>query len=264
VEREFAPTLLDLAGVRILLYRPRDEEPTCDVIDELFTIPAGDRFRRDFQTPGGYQARHRVVSLRDEMLASDPGLRNLEGVLCEVQVVTFGDHMWNELEHDILYKTPTGHPSEAQSQMLRVLRQQLGVVKASVDELMDATERQRAANLTTIDSPDDLSDALKSRVGQRLRGDFEQLWKLLVGALSGLTRGALDQLPLDEQDLDHAVARLGAAGVVDFDGVGLVVAALWPTYGQDFVEIASSWRGRPGSLLRLLHALQQAQANGRI
>ena len=34
-EREFAPSILDLAGVRIMLYRPADEDPTCDVLGAL-------------------------------------------------------------------------------------------------------------------------------------------------------------------------------------------------------------------------------------
>src|SRR5207245_8542140 len=36
LEREFGPSIKDLAGVRILLYRPRDQDQTCRVIEELF------------------------------------------------------------------------------------------------------------------------------------------------------------------------------------------------------------------------------------
>src|SRR6266852_4329884 len=212
-EREFTPGILDLAGVRIMLYRNSDQAPTCKVIEDLLIVPSEARFRRDFTNPDGYQARHRVVTLRDDMLVSDPSLLNLVGVCCEVQVVTLGDHIWNEIEHDILYKTSAGTASKEQAGLLRVLRDQLNSVRTSVDQLMDATERQRDANLTAIDSPEDLSEALKSRTGHRRYGDFGRLLELLVGALTNLTRATLDRLPLEAKDLDEAALRLRAAGV---------------------------------------------------
>jgi ppGpp synthetase/RelA/SpoT-type nucleotidyltranferase len=258
-EREFAPSLLDLAGARIMLYRPADEDPTCEVIERLFIVPDGQRFRRDFRGENGYRARHRVVRLPDELLASDASFRNLTGVLCEVQVVTFADHIINELQHDILYKRPMGQPSPEQQSLLDVLRDQLSGVRTSVERLTEATERHRASNLATIESPDDLSDALRSRTGRRLRGDFEQLLKLLAGTFADLTRAELDKLPLDATILDGtADDRLSIAGIEDRDGVARVVSALWPSYGADFLDVASSWRGRPGPVSRLLQALAHA------
>src|SRR5216683_3012326 len=186
-EREFGPNVLDLAGVRTLLYRQSDLEPSCRVIEELFRVPTEERFRRDFIDARGYQASHRVVTLRDEMLSSDNSLVNLNGVFCEIQVVTLGDHIWNELEHDIRYKPPSGEPNAEQTGLLAVLRDQLNGVRTTVEHLMDATERQRLASLSVIDSPDDLSDVLKSRAGRRLHGDFGRLLDLLTGTLPSVT-----------------------------------------------------------------------------
>lgn len=263
-DREFAPSLLDLAGVRILLYRPRDQDPTCDVIERLFIVPTEERFRKDFLEPGGYQARHRVVLLRDEVLASDPSFLNLVGVYCEVQVVTIGDHIWNELQHDILYKTPTGMASSEQVAFLATLRDQLNSVRSSVHRLMEATERQRESKLTTIESPEDLSEALRSRTGRRLRGDFSGLLRLLKAALTTLTRADLDRLPLDVEDLEGASNRLHSATIGDADDIALVISALWPLYGRDFSEIAHSWRGRPGPVARIVLVLESAQGKGSI
>jgi len=258
LEREFGPTIKDLAGVRIMLYRPRDEDQACRVIEELFVVPTGDRFRRDFTDQDSYQARHRVVLLRDEMLYGDPGLLNLTGVLCEVQVVTLGDHIWNELNHDILYKTPTGEATHEQASHLRILRGQLNAVRTSVEALMEATERQRQVALTSIASPEDLSDALKSRTGRRLRGDFDRLLKLLSGVLREVTRANLDRLPIGPEELGDAAARLLDAGLsVEDEDVSLVVAALWPTFAQDFIDIAGTWRGRPSALAKTIQALAQ-------
>ena len=161
-------------------------------------------------------------------------------------------------------KTPNGRPSDEQSNLLRVLRGQLTTVLDTVQVLMNATERQRQANLTTIETPEDLSDALKVRTGSRLRGDFEQLRKLLAGVVTDLTRAELDNLPIGAGDLVAASERLKAAGVEDPDGVACVIGALWPTYGQDLLEVASSWRGRPGAVARLVQKLAEPRDEGTI
>jgi ppGpp synthetase/RelA/SpoT-type nucleotidyltranferase len=119
-EKDFAPHILDLAGVRVMLYRPQDETPTCNVIERLFPIPEGARFRRDLNLSKGYRGRHRVVGLSPEMLSEHVNT-NLHEVLCEVQVVLFTHHVWNELEHNIGYKTPHGKPSSEQKSLLSQL-----------------------------------------------------------------------------------------------------------------------------------------------
>jgi hypothetical protein len=262
--KEFAPSVLDLAGVRMLLYRQIDVDPTCQVIEDLFVVPPEPRFRRDFTDANGYQARHRVVTLRDEMLASETTFANLVGVCCEVQVVAIGDHIWNELEHDIKYKTPAGAPNETQNELLSLLREQLNGVRKNVDRLMDVTERQRAANLSAIESPEDLSEILKARTGRRLYGDFGRLLELLKGTLTGVTKLVVEQLPLDPQDFDQAKRRLTDAEVPEADDVAIVISALWPLYHDDFLEISRSWRGRPGTVTRLIQKLEAARKDFRI
>jgi ppGpp synthetase/RelA/SpoT-type nucleotidyltranferase len=263
-EREFGPNVLDLAGVRVLLYRQGDMDPACRVIEELFTVPNEPRFRKDFLDPGGYQARHRIATLRDEMLASDSSFVNLDGVFCEVQVATLGDHIWNELEHDIRYKPPSGEPNVEQTGLLAILRDQLNGVRTTVESLMNATERERLASLSIIESPEDLSEALKSRVGRRLHGDFGRLLELLIGTLPSVTPALIDRLPLDPQTLVDAQARLVASGIESPDDVSIVISALWPTFRADFVEIARNWRGRPGPTARLLQKLEAARIAGTI
>jgi hypothetical protein len=129
---------------------------------------------------------------------------------------------------------------------------------------MEATENQKLANLTSIDSPEDLSEVLKSRTGRRLRGDFFGLFRLLTAALAPLTRADIDKLPLDEDSLLAASGRLKLTELKDPDDVSLVISALWLNYADDFLEIARSWRGRPGPVARTLQALELARDQGRI
>lgn len=264
-EREFAPALLDLAGVRILLYRPKDVEPTCAVVEELFVVPQEPRFRRDYTAADRYQARHRVVSLRDDQIENDPALTNLRGVPCEIQVVTIGDHIWNELEHDIKYKTPHGQPTDEQKALLGSLRTQLDGVRDSVNRLMDATDRQRSERLAVIETAEDLRYALKVRCKRVFAGDYERLLELLEAVVREVTFAALDKLPLAPEDLDAAAALLEKAALPSSpDDLGVVVAALWPLYGADFVEVVRSWRGKPGRLSRLVRALDKAAIERKI
>lgn len=264
-EREFGPALLDLAGVRMLLYRPRDVEPTCAIIEELFVVPDDERFRKNYASPDGYQARHRVVTLRDEQIESDPALANLRGVPCEIQVVTIGDHIWNELEHDITYKTPHGRPTSEQNAYLKMLRTQLDGVRESVNDLMEATDKQRAENLALIESPEDLHHALKVRCGRGLVGDFDRLLQLLSGVLREVTPAALHKLPLADEDLNGAQELLEKAGqLTGANDLALVVAALWRLYGRDFVEVVRSWRGKPGPLSKLVRTMDKAATKAKI
>ncbi len=258
-EREFGPTVLDLAGVRALLYRPADADVVCKTIEDLFVVPDGDRFRRHHDNQEGYQAHHRVVQLSVDMLAADPRLANLDGVYCEIQVVTIGDHIWNELEHDIKYKTPDGNPSELQTGLLRVLRTQLNATRGTVAQLMEETDRRRQENLSRIETPEDLQYALRARSGRFLRGDLARLLELLEKVLREVTPAELQRLALGPDDIEAATRRLGVVGLsVDEDDPVLVVAALWEDLGPEFEKVVKSWPGKPGPVSRAVRALAQA------
>ena len=264
LEREFAPGVKDLAGVRILLYRPADELPTCQILEGMFPIPDDPRCRKD-PTPGQrYRAYHRVVTLPREMLAGDADLSNLEDVWSEVQVVTFSDHIWNELEHDIVYKPPAGRPSAEQERLLDILHAEVASVTRTVGLLMGVTARHKEEQLTEIATAEDLRYALTARTGRPIDGNFSDLLRLLVESASRVTRAALDELPLDGADLERAKERLEAAETRDTDGVASIVSALWEVLGSEFTEHTSRWKGRPGPVARCVTDLSEASRVGRI
>lgn len=265
LERDFAPRLLDLAGVRILLYQREHVERTCAIIEELFDCPRDELFRANHENARGYWACHRVVALREEMVASDPALANVATAYCEIQVTTLPDHIWNELEHDIQYKKPAGEPSEAQQALLQSLRGELNAVNGTVTELVAATERQKAENLTEIATVGALHQALKKRCGTAFSGDFGGLLRLLGGVLREVTLAQLQRLPLDATDIELGIDRLAKAGITAAnDDVAVVVAALWPMWGDDFRDLVSEWWGRPGPLNRAVRGLAEAAKRGTI
>jgi ppGpp synthetase/RelA/SpoT-type nucleotidyltranferase len=274
LESEFAPSVRDLAGVRVLVYRPDDVPDVCFLVAAGFDV----RFRKNHGEPDGnngetqdgplagappadgYRARHRVVALRDETLSADPALANLRAALCEVQIVTLLDHVWNEPEHDIRYKTPHGQPTPEQSELLAALREQLNVVTPTVRRLMAATERQVAESLTVIDSPEELRRLLEARHGRAMTGDFGRLLALLVGVLRDVTRVEIDSLPLTPSHFDanreKCAAAASAARLATYDDVLLAAYLLWVDYSRDVSDVVRSWRGRPCPLARLVSSLQ--------
>lgn len=261
-EPELGPALLDLAGVRILLYRPDDAGIVCETAEELFEVPDGPRFRKEHSNELGYRARHRVVQLDSDVIGGDSSLGNLTGVHCEIQVVTLGDHIWNELEHDIKYKTPDGEPSELQKGLLRALRCELNSVGDAVDQLMRATDARREENLTLIESPEDLLIALRACTGRTFRGDLARVLELLTQALPPLNSAVL-QTRLKGADLDESFAELERHGLVDrADDPLLVIDAMWEVHGEDFAEIVRSWLGKPGPFARGVRALAKKRLDG--
>ena len=179
--------------------------------------------------------------------------------------MTLGDHVWNELEHDIIYKTPLGRPTEAQDALLKTLRTQLDGIRETVNRLMDATERQRAENLAVIEFPEDLRQALRVCSGRTFVGDFARMLKLLGAVLREVTPAELHKLPLESVELDYGQARIATAGMsVTAEDLTIVVGALWPLHGPDFVEVVKTWPGKPGQITRVVRALNEAQEQGKL
>ena len=79
-----------------------------------------------------------------------------------------------------------------------------------------------------------------------------------------VNRALLGRLPIASSDLRASENWLQTIGIDNPDGVALVIAALWPNYGQEFQEIARGWRGRRGPVARLIQNLTQATTRGTI
>jgi hypothetical protein len=134
-----------------------------------------------------------------------------------------------------------------------------------VSQLVLATGRQQAKNLTEIDTVSDFDQALRNRCERRFSGDFGGLLKLLRGAVRDVTPALLQGLPLDQANIEAGEAGLAEGGLfLPDDDVGLVVAALWPQFGNDFTEVVSAWAGRPGPVNRVVRGLAEAAKKGKI
>lgn len=113
----------DLTGVRVSTYLEGDRARVVAEIQQLFDGPNGDPVTVEVKDAEGeenyYRATHCQVSLKPEDL-EEPN-DNLEGLTCEIQVCSMLAHVWNELEHDLVYKPTTGDLSTRERESLSIL-----------------------------------------------------------------------------------------------------------------------------------------------
>jgi ppGpp synthetase/RelA/SpoT-type nucleotidyltranferase len=144
VEEVFSK-LKDLAGVRVVTYVESDRERVVAELQQRFVGPDGDDVvpdprNRDF--PSFYRATHCQVALPEEDLVG--ALENLAGTTCEVQVCSLLAHVWNELEHDLVYKGLTGEVSEEEQAALTGLGYLVRAGDGMIGTLLQATDRRLA------------------------------------------------------------------------------------------------------------------------
>ncbi|MBA3890429.1 MAG: RelA/SpoT domain-containing protein [Gemmatimonadaceae bacterium] len=134
----------DLAAVRFSAYVEADRERVVDLVRATFVGPDGgpviaevkDRF--DVVSGRFYRATHLDVALPEEELIGS--FDNVRGVRCEVQVCSMLAHVWNEIEHDLVYKPLMGPVSIEERE---ALGRSCGVLVG--DALDSGTERHHAA-----------------------------------------------------------------------------------------------------------------------
>jgi hypothetical protein len=136
----------DLAAVRISTYVEADRARVVDQIKSVFLGPDGGPVAVDekshFDVHAGrfYRATHCDVVLPDEHVSGTNA--NLRNVRCEIQVSSMLAHVWNEIEHDLVYKPMTGDVSTEEREALRALGHLTVAADLVVQELYRATARR--------------------------------------------------------------------------------------------------------------------------
>lgn len=140
--------IVDLAGVRVALYFPGEEEHVDRAIGRLFTLLEGkksfpeEKKDRSSKRFSGYRASHYRVRLRDDQLG-EAEKRYAEAKI-EIQVASVLMHAWSEVEHDLVYKPLAGDLSDGE---LAILDQLNGLVIAgemALEQLQKAGEARVA------------------------------------------------------------------------------------------------------------------------
>jgi ppGpp synthetase/RelA/SpoT-type nucleotidyltranferase len=136
----------DFAGARVLTYADSDRQRVVEAIKKRFAGPApGDEVMveiRELAQPSFYKATHCQVWLRPDDLATPN--ENLADTSCEIQVCSLLAHVWNEIEHDLVYKVLSGEPSDAELHLLAALGHNVRGGDLQVSELVAATKARLA------------------------------------------------------------------------------------------------------------------------
>ena len=138
--------IVDLAGVRVALYFPKDRQDVDAVIKEFFDVHfekqlSGSTALDEPKKFSGYWATHYRVSPKKDSLK--PAEERYHRAKVEIQVATIIMQAWSEIEHDLVYKPQGGSLSHEEHAILDELN---GVVlqgERVLERLQKAGERRR-------------------------------------------------------------------------------------------------------------------------
>jgi ppGpp synthetase/RelA/SpoT-type nucleotidyltranferase len=149
----------DVVAFRIIAYFHDDVDKIAKHLNEAFTVDPVKSIDKRMRKPTefGYSALHsicRYCDTRESLLEN----RNFRGLWWEVQICSILQHAWNEIEHNIGYKSQSKVPTDIERRLHR-LAGTLELVDAEFKEIRDKTENYRMAVDLRIESQDtDISD----------------------------------------------------------------------------------------------------------
>jgi len=230
----------DVAGCRVIVYDPRLEMPAALVVQRAFGLDGiPDEVHRK---PSGYRATHVLVPLAQ----ADTEL-SIRGAICEVQVTSIASHVFNEIEHDIRYKTKNVAAGARVHRTLEDLQHASRVLDRVVEWLQDERAREIDRSKKTIDSAETLRFVIERIFERPITGEVEKLFRLLQRSTDPLTAHAIEKLDLLQAA--HRGAERGSSRNYRPDDVVEIVLGLLDRFQEEFRAIASSWRG-PQTLLK--------------
>lgn len=140
----------DLAAARVMTYTEKDRDAVADLVQEIFACPGG------FDTPydlerkeehprirendkNHYRATHMMLALNEDDLVKENA--NLEKDKCELQITSLLAHVWNEIEHDTIYKGSSIELSDLEREAI----DSLGYLTKTGDSIIKGLLRSRQA-----------------------------------------------------------------------------------------------------------------------
>ncbi|SIS74435.1 GTP pyrophosphokinase [Insolitispirillum peregrinum] len=156
---EIFDSISDLAGVRISAYQYEDCNRIVDGLKSVFRGPVNEKDisidvkdKKNDDNSKYYRAIHVQVSLIDDDLVGT--YDNVGDISCEIQVCTMMAHVWNEIEHDIGYKTEFVGLSKDEAYHLDQLGALVRQGDISISSLMKSHDRKRNDQIKKADGSD--------------------------------------------------------------------------------------------------------------
>lgn len=221
--------IVDLAGVRVALYFPGEQDQVEKAILRLFSqlekkkIFPDPEARKTNKIFSGYSAAHYRVQLKEHGL-SDAEKRYAKARI-EIQVASVLMHAWSEVEHDLDYKQLGGDLSEQEHSILDQLNGLVMAGEISLRMLQEAGENRVAGEERKFLNHYELAAHLLSRVnhlidqpvGEAGLGRVDDLFAMLVKTGKQTPQGLspyldslhenLEMRPLAEQVIDSLLSE---------------------------------------------------------
>lgn len=180
--QEIYDDIVDLSGVRIALYFPKDREEVDRIIKSNFDLSENpkefpeENFKPNYKKRfTGYWATHYRVKLQAGTVHE--AHERYADTVVEIQVASVLMHAWAEVEHDLVYKPFQGKLSEEEYAILDELNGLVMAGEIALERLQGAMERRLRQAKAEFTSHFDLAGYLHSRLSEK-RGEAPPEWAL--------------------------------------------------------------------------------------
>ncbi|MCB9184080.1 MAG: RelA/SpoT domain-containing protein [Flavobacteriales bacterium] len=183
--------LKDLAGVRVTTYVESDRQKVVDLIVKRFGgFESDGSIKPDIKDSktNYYRATHCLVKVTEEDLEGNN--ENLEDARCEIQVCSLLAHVYNEIEHDLRYKTLSGELEKHENGLLNILGKLTETGDTVITETLDAVKGRQQKNTAAFEDVHDFVSRTRQLFPQAT--DF--------GAYAGQLFDACMKLGIDNVD----------------------------------------------------------------
>ena len=191
----------DLAAVRVMTYTESDRSRVYDLVIKKFKNPDGlkdfgteileDNPRIKQDNKNHYRATHMQICLREDHLSKDEAATLRDS--CELQITSMLAHVWNEIEHDTIYKEKSGKLSNEEQRAIN----SLGLLTQTGDNIIQSllASRDIREKKEKLDSQiknerfggkDELSSFLMNHFGDKIGPDKIDFSDGIEDLLNGL------------------------------------------------------------------------------
>lgn len=245
----------DLSAVRVATYEARHETEVVSLICERFVsdndgVPIPDI--KDRQTDPSrrdnfYRATHVEACLPQSDLVGT--YANVARVPCEIQVCSMMAHVWNEIEHDLVYKPFAGELSALEKLKQKHLGTHVRMADDFISELLAATDERLAAETSQfVDVYDFVARLRPWFPGVDFSKHSGPLLEVLRPLRLDTPQKVRRQIDLSEPLLHGAQERVAAFGaqsqlirlLIDANSSDLLLAALLPKMARIFARVQSN------------------------
>ncbi|AGI73889.1 hypothetical protein OA238_c39500 [Octadecabacter arcticus 238] len=176
----------DLAAARVMTYTEKDRDAVAELVRENFACPGGFEIPFDLERKeespriksndqNHYRATHMMVAANESDCVGE--FSNLGNDKCELQITSLLAHVWNEIEHDTVYKNLTGELSvlehEAIDSLGNLTKTGDSVIKSLLRARQGREDKQQldlSEESARFATAEELSEFLSKHFGPKVNG----------------------------------------------------------------------------------------------